>query len=169
VQAKLAIPLHTVLVLETSLCQTSPVIVSVTVKLSVLTTNSPESALSPDGNLVPSQLSLEPSQQIEFAGQSWVLAQAMPYHGDGTQEPLMQSWSAVHAGLQVTKVLSPVPIAPPEPATPQLAVHGTGAIYEATQVPPLQESEPRHASLRFESQASPNFFFSTQVPDTQRA
>jgi hypothetical protein len=54
------------------------VIVSVTVKLSALTTNSPGFAPSPDGNLVPSQLSLEPSQQTVSDGQSWLVVQGMP-------------------------------------------------------------------------------------------
>jgi hypothetical protein len=44
--------------------------------------------------------------------------QDIPYLGEGTQEPPMQSWSAVHAGLQVTCVLPPVPGTLPAPLLP---------------------------------------------------
>jgi hypothetical protein len=52
--------------------------VSVTVSPSELTTNSPGFVPSPVGNRVPSQLSLEPSQQVEPLGQSSLVVQAMP-------------------------------------------------------------------------------------------
>ena len=68
--------------LDVSRCQTRPVMVSVTVSPSELTTSSPEFVPSPDGSLVPSQLSLEPSQQIEPLGQSSLVVQAMPKTAD---------------------------------------------------------------------------------------
>jgi hypothetical protein len=64
--------------LEPSRCQTRPVIVSVTVSPSALTTNSLAFVPSPDGSLVPSQLSLEPSQQVASDRQSWLVVQGMP-------------------------------------------------------------------------------------------
>ena len=65
-------------VADPSRCQTSPVIVSVTVRPSVLTTNSPAFVPSPVGSLVPSQVWSAPLQHLAAEGQSAVVEQAPP-------------------------------------------------------------------------------------------